>query len=91
MKVLQKGVMPDGAKIQIEEWHEDYDFMPYGGTVAAYPRNRKGEKFRAACDFDNNEQAKIAFENLISGEKGLKDFNFRSLKSGRAVSFEEYL
>lgn len=40
MKVLQKGIMPNGTVIQIEEWNENYSFMPYGGTIASYPKSK---------------------------------------------------
>lgn len=38
MKVLNKGVMPDGTKIQMEDWHEDFPTIHTPkDVVAAYP------------------------------------------------------
>ena len=84
MKILKNGIMPDGTKIQIEEWQETYDFMPYGATVASYPISRSthegsfspkaGESYRFSFDFETHEEAKCAFNNLISGNKTLVDF-----------------
>lgn len=57
MKVLQRGQMPDGTEVQIEEWSEDYLFYAYGSLVAAYPKNRYGEKVRANKTFESAEEA----------------------------------
>lgn len=37
MKVLETGAMPDGTKIQIEDWHENYKFLAPASTLGAYP------------------------------------------------------
>lgn len=85
MKVLQKGTLPDGTKIQIEDWSQTYANMPYAGTVATYPtatqsgdQNRfepqRGDKFRLAFDFESTEAAAKCFEQLTSGKMQLADF-----------------
>ena len=84
MKVLENAVMPDGTKIQLEEWHENYDFMPYADGIAAYPvskANHKGsfspkygERYRAGFHFDSTDLAREAFYNLKSGNAVLKDY-----------------
>lgn len=84
MKVLLKGVMPNGTPIQIEEWHENYDFMPYGRTLASYPKSKashdgsfspsKNQTYRFAFDFASHEEAKEAFASLMNGSKQLADF-----------------
>ena len=84
MKVLERGNMLDGTKIQIEEWHKDYNFIPYGNTIAAYPIAKesnynsrfgqfRGEKFRAQFEFGDKNQAKRNFDCLANGTKTLKD------------------
>lgn len=84
MKILQKGQTSDGTAIQREEWNEDYEFMEYGATVAAYPiakesanglfAPKRGEKFRAAFQFNTTEEAEQCFNQLASGEKTLIDY-----------------
>jgi len=84
MKVLEKGIMPDGTNIQIEEWHENYSFMPYGSTLASYPKSKvshegafapKGnEKYRFSFNFKSYDEAQQAFINLTNGIKTLSDF-----------------
>lgn len=91
MKVLQRGQMPDGTEIQIEEWNEKYSFIPYGGAVAAYPKNRYGEKVRAKKIFGSAEEAVKAFNALKNGDKTLSDFNFTAKESGRDIPYQEKL
>ena len=84
MKVLQTGIMPNGTQIQIEEWNENYSFMPYGSTIASYPKSKvshegtyspKGNQvYRFDFDFKSNEETKEAFTSLVNGSKQLADF-----------------
>jgi len=84
MKILEKGIMPNGTKIQIEEWNENYSFMPYGRTLASYPKSKVSHKgpfspkgnvvFRCEFDFKSHEEAKEAFNELLAGTKELVDF-----------------
>ena len=83
MKVLEKGTMPNGTAIQIEEWHEDYNFMPYGRTIASYPKSKvshegafspKGNQiFRCEFDFTSHKEAKEIYNNLLNGIIQLSD------------------
>lgn len=84
MKVLDKGIILDGTKIQIENWKEDYSFMEYGSTLASYPTSKQtlkgsfspnlGRKFRCEFTFNSYEETKEAFEQLLSGNKTLMDY-----------------
>lgn len=84
MKILQVGSMPDGTEIQLEDWNEDYRFMPPGSTLAAYPISqinmdgqfapKRNQSFRISFNFDNEQQARQAYEDLIVGTKQLIDF-----------------
>lgn len=91
MKVLQRGQMPDGTSVQIEEWSENYSIYAYGSMVAAYPRNRFDEKFRASKTFESAEEAEKAFAALKNGDKTLADFGFTSKESGRDVPYQTKL
>ena len=91
MKVLQRGQMPDGTEIQIEEWSENYSFYTYGSMLAAYPKNRYGEKVRANKTFESAEEAGKAFNALKNGDKTLADFNFTAKESGRDILYQEKL
>ncbi|PTY77233.1 hypothetical protein B5V89_15255 [Heyndrickxia sporothermodurans] len=92
MEVLEKGMMLDGTLIQIEEWSTDYSFMPYGSTLASYPKSKqtldgsfspnRNERFRFELTFKSYEDTKKAFDKLINGEKQLNDYenNFKGKK-----------
>lgn len=84
MKVLKKGAMSDGTKIQIEEWSEDYSFMPYGRTIGVYAKSKmshegsftpKGnEIYRFEFDFNSNKEAEQVFNSLLNGNSVLADY-----------------
>ena len=91
MKVLQRAQMPDGTKIVREEWSENYSFEAYGSMIAAFPRNRHGETFRAHKDFESTEEAEKAFNALKNGDKTLADFNFTTMESARDIPYQNKL
>lgn len=84
MTVVKTGAMPDGTKVQIEDWSENYDFIPPSSTIAAYAVSkwtigrpfgpRAGEINRFQFDFADKTETENAFAELISGEKSLADF-----------------
>lgn len=84
MKVLKTGTMPNGTPIQIEEWNENYSFLPYGATIASYPKSKSSHNgdfspkgnvtYRFSFNFTNNEESEQAFNNLLSGNKELADY-----------------
>lgn len=84
MKVVEKSVMPDGTKIQIEDWREDCPEFQQTISIAAYPISkhtgkwkwiREGEVFRLSLDrnFVNSAEVKEVFKMLESGEFELED------------------
>lgn len=85
MRVIKKGVMPDGVKIQIEDWSEDYDFHTESDTLAGYPIAKKTlntplqypelyRPFRVSFNLGNRKKTETAFNDLINGNKSLRDF-----------------
>lgn len=84
MKVLKAGKSANGVDIQIEEWHENYSFMPYGSTLAFYPESKTthkgkfapkaGESYRFSFDFSSNEEAEAAFMALENGSSTFTDY-----------------
>jgi hypothetical protein len=84
MKVIETVTMPNGTDIQIEEWNETYNFMPYASKLATYPISkmsrglyfgpRGGEYYRFSFDFENAEECKKAFDLLKEGKAQLKDY-----------------
>lgn len=80
MKILRKGITPDGIEIQIEDWSEDYSFCSYGSYLAAYPK--KYIRIRSWFEFNNHQEAVNAFESLIAGEKTIFDFDFVVMQAG---------
>lgn len=84
MKVLENSKLPNETEIQIEDWNEDYDFIPYASTIGCYAISkftrggvfgpREGKFSRFQFDFESQEEAKMAFDDLVSGKKTLSDF-----------------
>lgn len=84
MKILQKGKLKNGTDIQIEEWHENYNFIPYGSTLASYPLSKisldgqfapkANERYRIDFNFKSEEETKQAFDNLLTGKNDLADY-----------------
>lgn len=84
MKVLKTGKSANGVDIQIEEWHEDYSFMPYGNTLAFYPKSKAthkgqfapkaGKNYRFNFEFPSNEDAEAAFTALENGSSVFADY-----------------
>lgn len=94
MTILEKRTTPDGVKIQIEDWCEDYSFHRFADLVAAYPICQNSvikRRFRAECQFENASKASEAFYSLVSGEKTLDDFPFTAKMKGNDVSFRQYI
>lgn len=92
--IVEKDLLPDGTKIQIEDWSTEYSFMPYGRTVASYPKSKANHKgdfspkidklFRCAFDFNSHAEAKNAYDELLSGSKTLSDYkNFLQYKENQ--------
>jgi len=84
MTVVKSSVMPDGTKIQIEDWSKDYDFIPPSSALAAYSVSkwtidssfgpRAGEIYRFQFNFADKAEIERAFADLTSGIKSLADF-----------------
>ena len=84
MKIVKTAKTPTGEDIQIEDWSNTYDFMPYASTVAVYPIAQEsgrgafepkiGERFRVEFDFVSADKADICFEQLKAGQKTIADF-----------------
>ena len=82
MKVVKKAEMPDGTKIQIEDWKESYDFMNVL-IIGTYPiaKNsdssgfiQSGQTFRLElCYFKNDDEVKEIFNSLEEGKISLQE------------------
>lgn len=87
MEILEKAFMPDGTKIQIEDWRKDYSCFKTV-SIAAYPIMKRlpqskkiywhnpGEMFRVSITsgFESDCEVKTAFEDLKAGRKSIMDF-----------------
>ena len=79
MKIIEKHVLQDGTKIQLENWFGEVL------TIGAYPISRKtdkkfygrvaGKTFRISLEFNNVFNCKLAFKQLIANKKTLKNFS----------------
>ena len=89
MEVIMRGNMPDGTKIQIEDWNRDFpDLCAKNATIGFYPMctksikkdsslkayPEKGKTFRASFNFSNSEAARVAFVLLYEGKKNIMDY-----------------
>ncbi|WP_372011339.1 hypothetical protein NBRC13296_12265 [Paenibacillus chitinolyticus] len=84
MKILDKGVMPNGTHIQIEDWNENYSFLNYADTLAAYTKSKSthigtyapkaGETYRFSFRFKSTEDALNAYICLLEGKTELSDY-----------------
>jgi hypothetical protein len=84
MQVIQRGLLKDNTKMQIEDWSKDYSFYNYGCTLATYPKSKanqkgqfapkSGEVYRFDFQFNSFEETEKAFKELIDNKKILGDF-----------------
>ena len=81
MKILQKTTMPNGTKIQLEDWSNTYSFYKHP-VLVAYPISTKtslwrkeGFTFRMELDsnWNSQEEIKEAFNKLQEGVINLFD------------------
>lgn len=86
MRIVKNGIMPDGTKIQIEDWSEDYPCFAPMDCIAAYPKSKisikkaanyyypvANEIFRCEFHFGMDKSAELIFIDLITGNKSLLD------------------
>ena len=88
MKILKKATVTTTSNgtfdIQIEDWSEDYPgTYAYGSTLATYPISKvdvvgpfapkRGQKFRCAFEFKDNENAEAAFTLLERNDIDLEN------------------
>lgn len=84
MKVLKQGKSADGVDMILEDWHKSHPGMPFGGTLAFYPKSKtthngafapkKGEGYRFSFDFPSHEAADEAFTKLEDGRSKFTDY-----------------
>lgn len=82
-KIIDKAVLSDGTKIQLEDWHsENSEKYPdlYGYMIGAYPKAkntgkwgwvRTGETFRLSIG--RNEYAKYTDDMVLADYESLKN------------------
>lgn len=82
MKIISKGRMPNGVKIQLEDWSEDTGLMigayPIALATGKYEWVRAGELFRLSISENKyagytNEMVANDYNELILGTKKLED------------------
>ena len=84
MEVVIRSTMPDGTKIQIENWKRDFPGVFTTYTLAAYPKSkvdhnfiRKNESFRLdMCrEFQSDDEVRDTYEKLKRGEITLESLD----------------
>ena len=77
MKVISKSRMPDGTKIQLEDWKSDYPGIIKTLTIGSYPKAKwdsrykliqRGKPFRLwlSNNFESDEEVIMLFINLMA-------------------------
>jgi hypothetical protein len=83
-KIVSRNTMPDGTKIQIEDWKEVYPDIEKTVMIAVYPiaKNdsywiRKGESFRLQISrsFSSDKEVECIYQGLIDGVIKLEDLS----------------
>lgn len=81
-EIITRDRMPDGTKIQLENWKEVYPTVEKTIMIAAYPtaKNdsywiRKGEPFRLQISrlFGSDQEVEYIYQGLIDGRISLED------------------
>ncbi len=81
-KILERAQMPDGTKIQIEDWSKVYPGVYDQPFIVAYPKSkqstvwwRKGNLFRLELDknFDSMKEVIETFQRLLEGLVSLEE------------------
>lgn len=84
MKILQKGITPDGINIQIEDWKENYSCFNTL-TIGTYPIAKNsnsiwikvGKTFRLDLNrlFNSDDEVYETFKNLEEGKVTLEELS----------------
>ena len=84
MEVIKRGKLVNGIDMQIEDWSKDYpSIYKKSDVVVVYPIAMAsseygwvlaGDTFRCAFHFENEEEAKKAFDNLQRGKTRPEDY-----------------
>ena len=86
MEVIERGTTKGGIYMFIEDRSKEYSFKARhkNSTVAIFPDSKvtmlgtgtpnKGDSCRFSFDFENEEEAKKAFDDLVSGKTQPKDY-----------------
>ncbi|MFT8556588.1 hypothetical protein [Liquorilactobacillus hordei] len=90
MKVSMKNKLPDGTKIQVEDWSKDYNFLNKNDMLVVYPiakisgdnqfSPRQGETFRLELEFDDEKQVMTAYNELMNGNKQIADYKEHGIR-----------
>lgn len=78
MKILERSAMPNGTKIQLEDWNGSLSIGAYPVAKNGYGFVKYGEKFRLTISENqyinySNDDVRTDFEKLKSGEKQLEE------------------
>ncbi len=83
-EITKRGEMPDGTKIQVENWEPVYPGLSEPFYCVAYPISKAnctgcfapktGEKFRAAFSFPTLKAAETVFNALKTGTAQLENY-----------------
>lgn len=93
MKVCDKSIMPDGTKIQLEDWKSDYSCFKTL-SIGAYPKAKQSsdnylikinEPFRLEMNrnWKSDKEVIAAYQDLILGKKKLEDFKDKFWNLGK--------
>lgn len=87
MKIIKKGVMPDGTDIRIEDWSEDYPgTYAKAETLAAYPIAKKTHwRDTGSCNIPYPRERERFRASFNMGSGSAAEAAFEALTSGQAT------
>ena len=105
MKIIQTSQMPNGTRIQVEDWREDYAHVPRDElTLAAFPISKEihmeifgylpsdpeQRTFRCSFHFKDKDIDNV-FYSLREGRSDLKHYAANLVQSHREKGYGQYL
>ena len=95
MKVIQTSQMPNGTRIQVEDWRNVYDIMPDDELIiSAYPifAPMGKAKTRLRCNFVfKRKDIGSVFYSLREGRSDLRHYAANLVRAHREKGYGQYL
>lgn len=81
MEILEKTTMPDGTKIQIEDWKENYSFVKTL-SITTYPIMKRLPVSRKSIFYKENKPFRLELDKKWKSDTEVYEV-FEALKTGK--------